>query len=467
MLKVNLSIKDLISLNPVLVNKENNEKIKTLQTDSREVKKGDWFICLRGENTDGHKYISQALKNGASGIIYEKTPSNINPEGLVVNNCNLFLGEMARIKRDQINPFVLAITGSAGKSSTKEIAAFFLEHIFSKREVLKTSGNYNNQFGVPYTLLSLKPSHKFAIIEMGTNHPGEIKQLSLWAKPDISIITSISEGHIEFFNSVEDIADEKSDIICGMKKNGFLAVPNKINCLKIIEKKMLTKKIKIKKINKLSDEVKLIEISSLGTKFSYKNNEFLFPIAGEFQFYNFLLIWRVLKICFNNNDKFNQGLKKVLDNLSGLKIMQGRLQIVKHKKYNIWDDTYNANEASYEAAFQFISNIKKNNNSAGAFGSMAELGKKSEKAHEKLGKMAFKYGFSKVFFSYKIKKEGNAFYRGWISSGGKKSDICILSNNDLDIKSGVSFVKEGLKKEDHFLVKGSRSLKMERVFNYF
>ncbi|MDH5719700.1 MAG: UDP-N-acetylmuramoyl-tripeptide--D-alanyl-D-alanine ligase [Spirochaetia bacterium] len=468
-MRVNLNLESLLNIKSAeaeIINKDSSDIVGQIQHDSREIQKGDWFICLKGESADGHKYIEQALKKGADGIIYEKTSVVEKYDGLAVKDCNSFLGEMAKLKREKINPFVFAVTGSNGKSSTKEIAAFFLSQMFSKEKVHKTSGNFNNQFGLPFTLLELEEKHEFAVIEMGTNHPGEIKQLSLWAKPDAAVITSIAAGHISFFQSTENIAEEKSDIICGMPAEGVLFVPEEIAHFDKINEKCKPDNIELKSVPELPQGLNNVRITSEGTRFSYNNHEYVYPAVGRRQFRNFTFIWQIFENLAQTKEVLKEKLPEILNHLHELKQMPGRLQLFENKKYHIWDDTYNANEASYKAAFEFIHDVKGNASAFGAFGSMAELGDKSLQAHKNLGKAAFQFGFTSVFFSSKDEKEIEAFTAGWKDAGGLSDDLFAAFNESSDIKAGVEFLAKKMRKDDHLLVKGSRSLIMERVFEF-
>jgi UDP-N-acetylmuramoyl-tripeptide--D-alanyl-D-alanine ligase len=456
MTELNLELSKLSDFIIQFNNVDADEVIDSICTDSRKIKPGDWFICLKGESLDGHDFIDKAIADGAAGIIYEGAR---NVKGIQVADTTIFLGKLSALHLKQINPFVIAITGSNGKTSVKEMLTCLLAEI-SKNEVCSSSGNFNNQFGVPYTLLGLKPHHKYLVVELGTNHPGEIKYLSEITNADISIITSVSMGHAGNFGSAEKIIEEKSDILCGMKPGGKLFLPSKLYADKIINEKALKYQVEVKTPD---DTCQAVELLENGTSFTYRHKNLFLSAAGRHQFENCRLVLSVMEEITKNNDK----VKVVAEKLSEYKPVKGRLQKIPHKKFNLWDDSYNANPASFAEAVGFIASIHGKASFFGAFGMMGELGVFSEEEHRKLGELAAKSGMSGVFFSSSDETIRTAFKEGWVSV--KSTSESILTGDDTynAISEGYKFLVNQMKEDDHLLVKGSRSTRMERMLVFF
>lgn len=185
-------------------------------TDSRTIKSGNLFIALSGENFDGHNYVSIAEENGASSLMLEKEVSHTKPL-MQVDNARKAMGLLAKTWRDEISIPLVAITGSNGKTTVKEMVSSILTET---SEVHATSGNFNNDIGVPLTLFGLDKKHQYAVIEMGANHPGEIEWLTAIARPNVAVITQCAPSHLEGFGSVEGVAKAKAEIYSGLQASG-------------------------------------------------------------------------------------------------------------------------------------------------------------------------------------------------------------------------------------------------------
>jgi len=433
-----------------------DDVIHSLKVDSRKVYSGDWFICLKGELNDGHDFIDQALKAGAAGIIFENGKNKIHCKGIQVSNTLEFLSRLGAYWRDQVNPAVVAITGSNGKTSVKEIIAFLLEK-GNAGSVCKSSGNYNNHFGVPYTLLSLKPENRFLVIEIGTNHPGEIKPLSLLASPDFAVITSVSPGHIGNFGNLENIFAEKSEIMAGLKQGGSLFVHRDIAENQIVQKKAAFYHMTIRRCD---ESLSLVSSDDSGIVFSFNGEEFRFSLCGKHQFYNLQLAFQVVLHMTQDEDRIKDACRQLIHFVS----VKGRLQKKVFRRYNVWDDSYNANPASFAEAISFFSGIS-SGDVYGALGMMGELGDYSIFAHENLGHQAASV-MKAVFFSCEDKKNRAAFLKGWRLVQPELPSF-VSGNSDQDIENGYRFLTKYLQQGDHVLVKGSRSARMERIFKLF
>jgi len=438
---------------------EEGEILYSINHDSRAIQTGQWFICLRGEAGDGHEFIINAAEKGACGIIYESGNDvsflDSKIKTVEVKDTTRFLGILANRWRNIVNPVIIAITGSNGKTSTKEMVAFLLDHAFPQK-VFHSRGNWNNHFGLPFSLLNMRKTDEYAVVELGTNHPGEIAYLSKIARPDYSIVTSVASGHIGNFGSVEKIAEEKSSIVDGMF-GGFLSLPEKIPGREIFEAKAKKQNIEVIFGNK-----QLSKIASDGeySHFQYQNLEYVLPLSGVHQFENFKLAVSILEKVGLTPEM----LKSAFSDLNRLTNVPGRLTRREHSEYQVWDDSYNANPASFKAAIDFVHEIAKTGAKVGAFGMMGELGEFTISAHKELGKVAALCEFSLILFYSTETAVCEAFKDGYFSVS-KVGDICFATNAEQFEKCSL-LLKEKMKPGDHLLVKGSRAAKMERIFNF-
>ncbi|HEU4342029.1 MAG TPA: UDP-N-acetylmuramoyl-tripeptide--D-alanyl-D-alanine ligase, partial [Candidatus Binatia bacterium] len=215
-----------------IVRDRQNSSFGEIVTDSAKVKKGSVFIALKGERFDGHRFAGEAVRRGAACVIVHQDLGRSVPRDAVVvrvPDTLRALGDLAHFRRRKLAPKVLAITGSNGKTTTKEMTAAILERATIdgqtlRRKVLKTDGNFNNLVGLPLTLLRLRKHHKVAVVELGTNHPGEIRRLCEIADPDMGIITSVAAAHLEGLNSLTGVAREKGELFRAIRAGGTIAV---------------------------------------------------------------------------------------------------------------------------------------------------------------------------------------------------------------------------------------------------
>lgn len=309
-----------------------DRKIKKIKTDSRLLDKGDLFICINS----GYKYIEDAIKREVSAIIVDRDIKlDADIPIIKVEDSIIALGKVAKYIRNQYKGVVIAITGSNGKTTTKEL----LSHVLGKKnKVLKSVGSDNNHIGVPNTILNLDNSYDYLVIELGTNHPGEIKYLTNIVKPDIAIITNIGNAHIGNFGSVENILQEKLQI---KDVNTILFVNGEDNYLKTIE----------------------------GIKVYRNDYSFKSPISHYQMNYNL-----VFKVC----EYLKYNINDVTEWIKDFKANESRMDKIIIDGITIIDDSYNA---SYESVIGGLDYIKKYNRKIVILGDMLELGEFSKKFH--------------------------------------------------------------------------------------
>ncbi len=441
--------------------------IKELSHDSRKIRSNCWFICLKGDNSDGHAYIQAVLEQGIRHIVYEPLRTNLRPSGIQVADTNLFLANIASWWREQMKAKVILITGSNGKTSTKELLYFLLSKIFSDQQnlVTKSLKSFNNHFGLSFTLLDITPETAFSVVEAGTNHPGEIRNLSEWAIPDYGLITSIQKGHIGYFKNIEAIADEKSDILYKMKVGGHIVYPEDIAFRNVITEKAKQRGVQIHEISESTLGIHNIVRGKEGTSFKYKHKQYFLPLQGEHQFKNFILVAGFLEVLQEKEKISQNNIFNALSELHIFKNAPGRMEIFEKKQIKICNDSYNANPSSFEAAIVSLSEQFSQNRLAGAFGYMAELGSHEAEEHKTLAKLATKH-LKVVFFFSKKNKLNEVFRYEWLKTRSD-GDIFVGINEESDFRKGANFLKKFTNKGDCILIKGSRSVQMEKILKEF
>jgi len=427
--------------------------IHSIQTDTRKDLQGSWFIALKGENHNGHDYIETAIRSGAQGIILSEGIAPQSIPSIYVFDTTEFLGHLASYWRDTLQPFVIGVTGSNGKTSTKDFIAHLFRSLYGEESVLATAGNLNNHFGVPFTLLNLTPTHRIAIIEMGMNHPGEIERLSHIAKPDISIITSIAEGHIGHMGGLDAIAREKASIAAGTTGKRIILHPELEQfpaLLATLQKYSATVIHPVPVSYQKNDSTGQID-------FTYRNCSASFPIPGEHQWKNFLLA--VTAFSQSLPALTEQELCRAFSRISELHSPKGRMNRLVSGSLILWDDTYNANPASFLAALQTAGG----NETAGVFGEMRELGEQSVSLHRQLAVDSARH-LAKLVFVTDKEELASAIREGWADGRGLSENLLVTFQKDCAAVRGFVVSGSGIRQ---ILFKGSRGAKMEEWISCF
>ena len=401
-------------LNGIITNDALFNKIKT---NSKEIKEGDLFLAINS----GHNYINEAIDNGASCIISEKQLDNI--PNIKVDNSIESLGKIGNFIRNKYEIPLIAVTGSVGKTTTKELISLILS---TKYKVLKSKKNHNNNIGLPMTLLDLDESYDVVVTELGMNHLGEISYLSKICNPDYAVITNIGSAHIGNLGSKKNILKAKLEILDGMN-NGYLIVNKNDKYLK---------NIKYKNIIKVDD--KLLNIKNI----KYNDNiEFdIDDIHFKFNLYKHILpdLFIAIKIGL----MFGIDLETISEIIKEYNGLDGRLNIIKNK-YTIIDDSYNS---SFESLVGGLSLLKGNELKFIVLGDMLELGKYSKKYHKKINKYLKKIKNKKVLLlgEYTKRIKGIHF------------------NNIEEIND---YLKENIKDDCIIYLKGSRKMNLDKIKN--
>ena len=258
--------------------------VENINTDTRKAVFNSLFFALKGEHFDAHQYLDKAVEQGATALVVQKANTNISTPQLVVSDTRLALGQLAKWLREKINPRTVAMTGSSGKTTVKEMTASILQQTSGNPEaVLFTNGNFNNDIGVPLTLLRLTEQHKFAVIELGANHLGEIDYTTHLAQPEAALVNNVAAAHLEGFGSIEGVARAKGEIYRGLTTNGVAIINSEHNYIELWQKEIGSHSIQY--FNGGDYKSENVKNSSNGSKFTLVSPkgsiEINLPYLGE------------------------------------------------------------------------------------------------------------------------------------------------------------------------------------------
>ena len=442
-------------LNLVFGSNLKNLKITGVEIDSRKIKRGNIFFAIEGKNNDGHNFIQQAKDKGAVLALVERKSNKIQIPQIKVSDTHKALIKLAKYYRSLFKGKLVAITGSVGKTSTKD----YLHYILSQSHLTYCSRqSFNNDFGLPLEILNMPKTTEIGIFELGMNHKNEIKKLSKIAQPEIAIILNVHHVHSKNFNSLKDIALAKSEIFTAVDSVKTLIINRNIEHFSLV--KNLAKKKFIKNIISFGDKknselyvtkkkkdkstmvinAKIKGLQSIS--FKIENNQEIL----EMSFLAMLGVLNTLKLDLNL-------IKKIRD----LKLTEGRGQIknisFKGKKLKIVDHAYNASPVSMFATIKSFSSMNKSNNIF-IIGDMNELGQKSSSYHNQIFKLALNQSFDYCIFI------GNKFYK--LKKLNKKKNIFFFYNVNYFINKIETFIT----KDCSIFVKGSNSIKLNKVIEY-
>lgn len=422
-----MSVSELLSI--IGIESDCNKIIKDIKTDTRLIKSGDVFIALKGKNYDGNDFVYEALSKGAILCI---TESNVNYDNCVkVNDTYRVMCEIARYMRSKYPIPLIAITGSNGKTTTKDLVAHILNF---KYNVLKNVGSKNNLIGVSQTLFNLNNSYDVIVMELGSNHLGEIEFLSTLCSPDYSIITNIGSSHLEYFKNKKNIYKEKLSILHGMKNKKLI-----VNG----DDKFLKKTKSYKCGTKRKNDLKAYNIKEELNKISFniyldKEYKITFNNPGVHFVTDILL---AIKVCLD----FDIKIKHIIKKINSFKITDKRMNYQKVGSNVIIDDCYNSSYESFVAGINYLKNI--NCNKIIIIGDILELGEYSRKIHRKLDK--------------KLKKIKNK----QILTVGKYSKLIkgksFVSNNEL-----IEYIKKLNITNTYIYIKGSRKTNLDEIVKF-
>jgi len=438
---------------------EVNRRFTGISIDSRSISSSQLYVAIKGEVHDGHSFAEDAIHHGISGIIVDKDKAKDLPltkwKGkqilcMAVKNTTIALGHLACFHRKRANASVVAITGSNGKTTTREMTAVVARQRFA---TLSSKGNFNNEIGLPLTLLKLDHGHKWTVVELGMNAPGEIARLGEICLPNIGVITNIGPAHLEGVGSIEGVMRAKGELLDKIKSGGTAVLNSDDHRVLHLAGKTSSDVIFYGTSGKATIRAEAIVEKDLCTSFTLALPDETIgidlKIPGTFMVSNALAAAAV-------GYKLGLSAKEIKTGLEHFKPIGQRMNILRTSGgVSLIDDTYNANLASMEAALRTLKTLKKNNRGIFIVGDMFELGRHAKKMHEEIGAMA---ADSDVSMLYATGEFAETVAAGASEGGMKLKNIFSGSKKEI-----VDDLTGRLRTNDWVLVKGSRGMGMEEI----
>ena len=446
-------VSDLLKATKGKAAAHNEAMVESISIDSRKILPGQAFLAIKGDNFDGHDFVDEVINKGVKVIIVHKN-IKIKNKGVCcikVKDTVKALGDIARDHRIKFNIPVIAVTGSNGKTTTKEMIASILQ---ASGKVLKNPGTKNNHIGLPQAILELDSTHDFAVFELGTNHFGEIDYLAKICKPDVSVITNVAASHLEHFRDLKGVLAEKYALIDSMNKNG-LAILNS-------DDELLSKKLKSKAEFKrkfgfgIKNEAEFrasgIKTKGLLTEFAVnKKYKFALNTPGQYNIYNALSAIACGRI-------FGLEYGEIAKRLSEFSFPKGRLNLLEIDRIRFIDDTYNSNPYSFLRALEVLDSFDADGRKICVMGDMMELGSGKHLFHKQALTAALEICNVLITVGGLTEAAAGALKDAGVDTG--KIFTCSTSQEAKEILFGSVSPKEN----DIVLVKGSRMMRMEEVF---
>ncbi len=435
--------------------------ITSVTTDSRETESGAVFIALKGDRFDGHDFISQTIARGASAVIAERMPEGLSEDDmtkvLVVKNSLDALGKLAKAYKSRIKPRTIAVTGSVGKTTTKE----FIYAVTSARYLAhKTEGNYNNELGMPLSVLSMPETAQVCVLEMGMSQAGEIARMTGIANPDIAVITNIGNSHIENLGSRENICKAKLEIVEGMNADGHIIL-NADEPMLFAQKGRLTQDIIFVSLQNPQADYRALNIREYedSTEFDLVAGKRVItnvkiPTIGRHNVYDATYAFAVGVLLGMSDDEIKRGLMSFRN--TGM-----RQNIYEYSGVTFIEDCYNAGPESMKAAVEVLAKLADKNHchSIAVLGDMRELGEYSKQLHMEIGTLV---ASRHIDYLVTFGREAENIALGAINHAFKPDNISI--NTSLESPEAVArVIYEFSGRGDAILFKASRAVKLERV----
>ena len=437
-----LTVKKILEITKgQLITGDENLEIESYSKDTRTIKKNDCYIGIKGETFDGNLFWEDAKEKGACACLLDSFEGKIEEKDsftiILVSDTIAAIQALAHYVRIESHAKVVAITGSAGKTSTKDMIASVLEE---KYKILKTPGNLNGQIGLPLNILAYKDEPVW-VLEMGMNDFGQLKELSSIASPDVAVITNIGTAHIGILGSRENILKAKLEILEGMNDKGVLVLNGDNDLLKTV-------KTDLKQVTfglESGNDIVATDIKMDGEKTICKieNNEIEIPVMGEVFVYNALAAYAVGKL-------FSLTPEEIKNGIASFQMSNNRMNTIKTTKFTIINDTYNANPDSVKSAIKTLGTFK--NRKVAILGDMLELGENEKKYHQEIGEFCNEKIDVLITIGVLSKNMFDKF---------TKEKYYFKTNEEAETK-----LKDILKQDDVILVKASHSMKLDTIVNF-
>ena len=423
-----------------------DDAVSSVSTDSRSVPAGCLFVPLTGERFDGHRFIDQALEAGAAGVLCSRLPEVLREDKfyILVEDTRLALKMLAKVYRERFQIPVVQVTGSVGKTTTKEMIASVLAERYS---VLKTPGNWNNDIGTPLTMFQLMPEHEVAVIETGMNHFGEIRYLGDLVQPDIAVISNIGDAHIEFLGSREGILQAKSEIFENLKESGIAVLNGDDSLLNTLELPFET----IRCGKNAGCGVRVSEIRDggvYGVTCTVETQQGTYPLnipaPGEHMVYSASMAVAI-------GERLGLTAEEIIRGVANYQPSGSRMRVVRlDNGRTVLDDCYNASPQSVTAALEILAKTDCASKVA-VLGDMGELGDLTEQAHYNMGALAAMLG---IDLTVAIGQKAVNIARGAEAGGGRVMHFATK-------EEAVETLKDSLREDTAMLVKASHAMEFE------
>lgn len=433
-----------------LISAENTEglTINDITIDSRTVKEGSLYIPIKGQRFDGHDFIDSVFENGAVCTLTESERTDHNHPQIVVESTSVALRDIAEYYRSLFkNLKVIGVTGSSGKTSTKEMIYSVLSEHFN---VLKTEGNLNNEIGVPKTIFRINDEHEVAIIEMGINHFGEMTRLAKMVRPDIAVITNIGTAHLEFLESRDGILKAKTEMLPFLAENGTAVLNGDDDKLSTVDS-VKTSFFGFDSKNDTRAE-NLVQNGIDGTSFTIVTNDIrmnaFVPALGKHMVLNAIAAFRISEL-------LGEPAGKAIEGIRHFKNIDGRFNVIKADCYTLINDCYNANPDSVKASLKVISTLP--GRKAAVLADMKELGENSEKMHREVGAYAAECLDTLICIGPEAK---------YIEEEAKKTNSYLKTVHFENNEEAVKSIRDHLEISDTVLIKGSHSMNLSEITSF-
>ncbi len=446
---MNYSLEQIAEILNTKATVSSDAQILGVSTDSRTVKSGQLFFALRGDQFDGHGYLEKAMMRGAAGCVVSRDwlavqPNSVNGLFLPVSDPLAALQELAKAYRQQFKFPVIAITGSNGKTTTKDMMAAVL----SKRyRILKTKGNLNNHIGLPLSICGWGFGPELAILEMGTNHFGEIKRLCEIAQPTHGLITNIGKGHIGFFHDLAGVARAKGELIEALREDGIAFLNGDDPFLTpFLSKAIKTITFGFDEKNSIQGEFLRLDVKA-NPSMSINGKTVKLSIPGRMNLYNALAAVAA-------GLSFNVPWEDIREALESFRASDKRMAVEEWGGVTILNDAYNANPTSVKQAFETLISIQTKGRRIAVLGDMLELGELSQEEHRQVGQWAEETGLD-ALYTY-----GSDMH--YAAESAKEQGLEQVCHFKAKMEL-IEALKEDIRAGDSLLVKGSRGMQMEEV----
>ena len=423
--------------------------------DSRRLTPGEAFVAIRGKRFDGHCFVEEAAHRGASCLIVSHLPTSTNGSAalptVLVPDTTKALGQLARFHRRALGLPVIAVTGSCGKTTTKELIA----HMLGDAEtVLRTEGTQNNHIGVPLTLLRLTPRHRTAVVELGSNHPGEIAYLAAIAEPDVAVITNVGPVHLEFLGSLMGVLKEKISLLDALPSNGTAVLPGDQLDVCLEAPKHLEEGVRVVTFGATDRcDIQALDIQrhvqGMALRLRDQFSQWAVPLVGYHNVENALAAVACAWAC-------GVPLSVAKERILSFEPIPLRSQVVRCHGLTILNDCYNANPLSFARALETLRDLEARRRVA-IVGDMLELGSYAPSAHQAIGRLATQLGIDSVL--------AVGEYAGDVAQGvreGRPDGVITYRT----VSELIERLPQMLQQGDGLLVKGSRKLNLERVTDF-